>query len=341
MQPKDISRALARYVEQQTGAERVSVLNFARLPGGAIQNNHGFAVECVGGLRPGRHDLIVRSDAPSSIQASLGREQEFQVLLEAYEAGVTVPRPLWLCTDPSVIGSVFFIMDRVAGTADGHALVKGGLTPAQAQALTYQLGVELAHLHQVRPPRPSLASLPMPRPSPAAGRISQYRHALDAIPEPHPVLEWALNWLEDNAPVSDATVLCHCDFRTGNYMVHEGRLTGVLDWEFAAWSDPYEDLGWLCSRSWRFGASQKEVGGVGDKVDLFAAYAGIAGRPVDAGKVAYWEIMGSARWAVIALQQAQRHLSGNEPSLELALTGRLLPAIEYDLLTQIGEMDYG
>jgi aminoglycoside phosphotransferase (APT) family kinase protein len=341
MQPKDISRALARYVEQQTGAEQVSVLAFARLPGGAIQNNYGLDVECVGGLRPGRHGLIVRSDAPSTIPASLGREQEFQVLMQAYQAGVTVPRPLWLCTDLSVIGRVFFVMDRVPGMADGHALVKGGLTPPQAQALTYRLGIELARLHQLRPPRPALASLPLPRPSPEAARIRQYRQALDAIPQPHPVLEWALNWLEDNAPASDATVLCHCDFRTGNYMVQDGRLTGVLDWEFAAWSDPYEDLGWLCSKSWRFGASHKEVGGVGDKPDLFAAYSAISGQPVDPGKVVYWEIMGSARWAIIALQQAQRHLSGNQTSLELALTGRLLPAIEYDLLAQIGGLENG
>jgi hypothetical protein len=58
---------------------------------------------------------------------------------------------------------------------------------------------------------------------------------------------------------------------------------------------------------------------------------------VDARAVEYWEIMGSVRWSVIALQQARRHLSGEEPSLELALTGRMLPEMESDLLEQIGQ----
>jgi hypothetical protein len=44
------------------------------------------------------------------------------------------------------------------------------------------------------------------------------------------------------------------------------------------------------------------------------------------------------RWAVIALQQAQRHLSGEQPSLELALTGRMVPEMEFDLLNQIRRM---
>src|SRR3546814_19383395 len=68
------------------------------------------------------------------------------------------------------------------------------------------------------------------------------------------------------------------------------------------------------------------------------AYAQASGRVLDANKVLYWEIMGMTRWAIIALQQAQRHLSGEQTSLELALTGRLLPEIEFDLLNQIHEM---
>src|SRR5690606_869651 len=273
------------------------------------------------------------------VQASLTREQEFRVLEVAYEAGVTVPRPLWLCTDISVMGCAFCIMMRVPGTAAGRQLVRGALTDSQAQNLVRQLGYELARLHQAMPPHERLAFLPMPDGSPAQARVQEYRNALSQVPEPHPVLEYALNWLQDHAPDSDITVLCHGDFRTGNYMVHEGRVSGILDWEFAAFSDPYEDLGWLCARSWRFGVPHKAVGGIGHKKDLFDAYGQASGHAVQADKVLYWEIMGMTRWAVIALQQAQRHLSGEQTSLELALTGRLLPEIEFDLLNQIREME--
>lgn len=333
-----VAQKLADYIARQTGARSVQVVHFSRLSGGAIQSNYGLSVQCEGGSKPGRHDLVVRSDSPSQVSVSLTREQEFHILQVAFQAGVTVPEPYWLCTDASVIGQPFCIMARVAGSASGRALVRGDLNPEQRQQLTRQLGTELARLHQVRPPHTALPFLKMPGQNPALARVQEYRQALAHIPEPHPVLEYALNWLQAQAPESAGVALCHCDFRTGNYMVHEGRLTGVLDWEFATWSDPYEDLGWLCSRSWRFGAFDHEVGGVGHKSDLFSAYTQAGGLSVDPGKVLYWEVMGMMRWAIIALQQAQRHLSGQQPSLELALTGRMLPEIEFDILNQIATL---
>ncbi|QAA92705.1 phosphotransferase family protein [Pollutimonas thiosulfatoxidans] len=339
MQADDISRVLGRYVQERTGAGQVQVLEFTRLSGGAIQSNYALTVQCVGGSLPGRLALVVRSDSPSQVAISLTRDHEFRVMQVAYAAGVSVPEPLWFCADLSLIGQAFSVMRRVPGTASGRELVRGALKPQQAQALTQQLGRELACLHKVRPPHDKLPFLAAPTVSPALARVAQYRSALDAISDAHPTLEWSLNWLEDQAPASHDVVLCHGDYRTGNYMVHEGRISGILDWEFSGWSDPYEDLGWLCSRSWRFGARRNPVGGVGRKEDLFQAYEAVAGRKIAPEKVLYWEIMGMTRWAIIALQQAQRHLSGQETSLELALTGRLLPEIEFDILDQIQYME--
>lgn len=339
MQDDRIRRALAEFVRRQAGADTASVLEFQRLTGGAIQNNFALTLDLQGGPTPGRMELVVRSDAPSRIAASLDRAQEFQVLKVARQAGVTVPRPLWLCEDASLTGSVFCVMQRVAGSASPRGLLRGALDDAQARALTRQLGAQLARLHTVRPPHPDLGFLPVPQDNPARHRVDAYRRALARIPEPHPVLEWSLNWLRDHAPAPGGLALCHGDFRTGNYMVCDGRLTAILDWEFAAWSDPCEDLGWLCAKSWRFGVNDKPVGGLGHKADLFEGYSRVSGRDVDPGAVLYWEVMAMTRWALIALQQAQRHLSGEQSSLELALTGRMLPEMEFDLLAQIHDME--
>src|SRR3546814_755428 len=95
MSPDDIQRALTLYVQQQTGAQRVELSAFSRLSGGAIQSNYALSVQCTGGNRPGKLDLVVRSDSPSKVDASLTREQEFRVLQVAHQAGVTVPEPPW------------------------------------------------------------------------------------------------------------------------------------------------------------------------------------------------------------------------------------------------------
>jgi hypothetical protein len=46
----------------------------------------------------------------------------------------------------------------------------------------------------------------------------------------------------------------------------------------------------------------------------------------------YWQVMAHIRWAIIALQQTQRHLSGVERSLELALTGRIVAELEHEII---------
>ena len=64
----------------------------------------------------------------------------------------------------------------------------------------------------------------------------------------------------------------HGDFRLGNLLVGPDGLRAVLDWELASLGDPMEDLGWLCTRAWRWGNDDLAVGGFGTREDLFAAY---------------------------------------------------------------------
>src|SRR5690606_39837876 len=94
------------------------------------------------------------------------------------------------------------------GSASGRELVRGITTPEQGRDLVTQLGDQLARLHKVAPPMESLSFLKEPAGVPALARVQEYRAALDAIPRPHPVLEWALNWLEDHAPDSGLRALC-------------------------------------------------------------------------------------------------------------------------------------
>src|SRR5690606_1301254 len=138
------------------------IVEYARLAGGAIQDNYGLTVQCAGGAEPGLIELVVRSDAVSQVDVSLSREHEFQVMRVAYEAGVTVPEPLWLCTDVSLIGFPFYIMRRASGQANGRTLVRAERTAQQAQDLVYRFGQELARLHTITPPDSRLSFLPMP-----------------------------------------------------------------------------------------------------------------------------------------------------------------------------------
>jgi aminoglycoside phosphotransferase (APT) family kinase protein len=244
---------------------------------------------------------------------------------------VKVPEPLGLCADAGVLGKPFYVMRRLDGTALGHILVNDAKWPGDRAKLARELGGELAKLHSISPPCDDLRFLKVPDGAPALAAIAEYRAWLDAYRDPRPALEFALRWLEREAPPKGDLALCHRDFRTGNYMVDAHGLTGILDWEFAGWSDPAEDLGWFCAKCWRFGRWDREAGGVGARADFLAGY----GKPVDPDALRYWEIMAHARWAVIALQQGERFVGGGQASLDLALTGRRIAELEFELLSMI------
>ncbi len=323
---------LERFLGRQAGARRVTLDRVELLSGGTIQENWALDATIHDGAMAGTHRWVLRADAPAAIAVSLTRAQEFAVLGVARAAGVATPRPLWLCTDSDVIGRDFFVMERIAGVAAGHRLTREAELVPNRKSLAESLGENLGRLHAVRPPRPELAFLPLPRGTPALASVAAYRDHLDGIGAAQPVLEWGLRWCERNSPSSAQIRLIHRDYRTGNYMVSEGKLSGVLDWEFAGWGDPREDIGWFLAKCWRFAGPRQEAGGIAAAEDLLRGYERASGARYEAGELVYWQVMAHLRWAVIALQQAHRHLSGAQPSLELALTGYLLPELEMEIL---------
>ena len=127
--------------------------------------------------------------------------------------------------------------------------------------------------------------------------------------------------------------LVHGDFRMGNLIVEGSTLAAVLDWELAHAGDPREDLAWFCIRAWRFGAAKAlDAGGLGSIDDLLAAYEAAGGMHVDRADLRWWLVLTTLRWGVICRYQAQRHLSGESPSVELATIGRRVCETEWDLL---------
>jgi len=327
--------AIERWLCTQMHTNDVRVTRYERMPGGAIQDNYTLDVEIANGPWRGPHAFVLRTDAPSSVAASLTRAQEFAVLRAAYAAGVAAPKPLFLCRQPDIIGREFFIMERLPGIAPGPRLTReAGLVP-DAHALAHALGANLARIHAIRPPIAELDVLAPPAENPALGAVAEYRAYLDRLDDAYPALEWGLRWCERHATLPPAVVLVHRDYRTGNYLVHAGRLTGVLDWEFAAWGDPREDLGWFTARCWRFAGVDREGGGIAPLDPFLRGYESVAGWRISRADLDYWQLVAHIRWAVIALQQAQRHLGGGERSLELALTGRIVHELEYEVLQLI------
>jgi aminoglycoside phosphotransferase (APT) family kinase protein len=323
---------LARFLKTVSGASAVEITDLAPLRGGAIQEN--WAVDAVfsGGTLAGDQRLVLRTAAPTGVAASLGRPEEFMVLKAAFAAGAMVPEPLFASDDPAVFGKPFFIMRRVEGTAAAHRITRDVALDPVLPAIAERLGQELARIHTIRPPRPDLAFLAAYDDVGPAQQIAGFRQYLDRHAAPRPVLEWGIRWLETHLPPPAEPVLCHHDFRTGNYLLDGTELTGILDWEFAGWGDPHEDIGWFCCKGWRFARLDREAGGIADRAPFYEGYESASGHAIDPQRVFFWEVLASVRWAVIALQQSDRYMIDGERNLDLALTGRRATECELEIL---------
>ncbi len=320
--------AIARFLCSACAAHTVHVEALSLLSGGAIQQNWELRVNIAGGAHAGTHTWVLRTDAPATVAASLPRAHEFSIIAFAHHHGLLAPNALFLCEDSAVIGQPFFVMQKLPGVAAGHKVVR---LPLDRRALAQALAQAAARIHAITSQQ-TRHDLPFLKTCLARDVIAECRAYLDTLDEPHPVLEWGLRWCERRAPAEEETTFVHRDFRTGNYLVHEGNLAGLLDWEFAALGNPLEDIGWICAKCWCFRHEHHIVGGVADLDDFILAYETASGRNVPPDALRYWQVMAHLRWSIIALQQAQRHLSGVEPSLELALTGKIVAELEWEVL---------
>jgi aminoglycoside phosphotransferase (APT) family kinase protein len=253
--------------------------------------------------------------------------REAAAISAADRAGVAVPRLVDHSIDPAVLGSPYLITEYVDGETIARRLLRD---PEYAQAragLATQLGRTAARIHAI-----ALDEVPG---LPAYEPLEQLRESYDELGEPLPPVEIALRWLAEHQPDQVPQTVVHGDFRTGNLIVDRTGLRAVLDWEVVHRGDPREDLGWLCVKCWRFG-SALPAGGFGTVAQLLDGYAEVAGTRPDPEAVRWWQVYGTARWAVGCRAMAQRHLSGQTPSVELAAIGRRVCEQEHDLLLALG-----
>jgi aminoglycoside phosphotransferase (APT) family kinase protein len=305
---------LAVALERVIGAGPVTGLR--RLTAGASRETWTFEA--------GAQPLVLRRDPPGRQEPAV-MAKEAACLRAAAEAGVPVP-PVRLSGDGSDgVGTPYLVMDHVAGETLAPRLLRDDRYAAARRALPSELGRVLARIHRT-PPVPGLTR---------SDRLADLRAQHDGFGEARPAVELALRWLAEHRPDPVAPTLVHGDFRNGNLVVGEDGLRAVLDWELARVGDPREDLGWLCAKVWRFGAAEP-VGGFGPREELFAGYAEVAGTGPDAGAVHWWEVFAAVHWAVICRVQAERHLSGAETSVELAVLGRRAAEAEHDALLTLG-----
>jgi aminoglycoside phosphotransferase (APT) family kinase protein len=243
------------------------------------------------------------------------------------ENGALVPPVRHVCDEEDGLGEAY-VMVAVPGETLGRKIVSDPRFDAVRGKLARQCGEALVPIHATPPP-PGLNLKQVD----AQGELDRYWESYQASGAQRPILELTFQYLRERIPPPVELTVVHGDFRNGNIMFHpEKGVAAVLDWELVHIGDPAEDMGWICTNSWRFGRPDRPVGGFGDYEDLLAGYEAAGGKPIELSRVRFWHTLGSLRWGVMCLGMYLSWSSGLTNSVERPMIGRRVSETEADLV---------
>ncbi|QHL91781.1 phosphotransferase [Sphingomonas changnyeongensis] len=217
----------------------VGPITLSRFKGG--QSNPTYRIDT-----PGTAYVLRRQPFGPLLPSAHAVDREYRVIAALHPAGFPVARPYGLCTDPDVIGSMFYVM----GLAEGRNLWDGslpGCTPDERRGLYHAMIDTLADLHALNPAAIGLGDYGKPGnyfERQVARWTKQYRASeTETIPE----MDRLIDWLPRTMPVQDRVSIVHGDYRIDNMIFDaaQPRVVAVLDWELSTLGDPLADFSYL------------------------------------------------------------------------------------------------
>jgi aminoglycoside phosphotransferase (APT) family kinase protein len=268
---------LAEYLSAAVGGD-VSVEGLKKYPAGFSWRTYGVQLRGF----PGVNEAILRVGPPYGLFAPYSAMPEFESLTALEQSSVPAPRVYFASDDPSILGAPFFLSQKVEGdTPLPWGTQSQQLEGERRQRLAEDFIGALAELHRFDWRATALQRW--------GGGITSENAALRQIDEwdqrfrrwalrPHPMAHRALAWLRARAPKAERLSLVHGDYRLGNFLERDGRITAILDWELVHLGDPVEDLGWAFLPQYRGGTGL--VCGLASEEEFLRRYEGLSGLKV-------------------------------------------------------------
>jgi len=274
-------------------------------------------------IRVGDQEMVLRRP-PIGAKVDKGHdmEREFNFLSALYPVFPRCPRPLAYCDDTSLIGAPFFVMEKLSGIILRKDLPPGlEVSKDQARILCENLTDTLVEIHSIDMETTGLSAMGKPKgyvQRQVEGWSGRYRKAKT---EDAPDCEALMAWLADRMPDdTDSPVMVHNDYKMDNLVLDPGnpeRITGILDWEMAAYGDPLMDLGNSLAYWIEAGDSEEmqmmrtmptNLPGALTRQQIIDRYSEKTGR--DLSDFDYYYCFGLFRLAVIAQQIYNRYFHG-------------------------------
>jgi aminoglycoside phosphotransferase (APT) family kinase protein len=328
-----LARQIEDYLSAQVGS-RVSAGPIKRFAVGFSWLTYAVPVSGLPGAAGGR-ELILRLGPDYGLFAPYSAGPQVLAMQSLEGSGVPHPRVYWSGDDASVFGAPFLFCEKVSGDAvvPWVSANEPGLEENYRKRLGEQFIDALAALHRVQWQATPIAGMAHGITAENAARVN-VQHWETQIQRwamrPYPLAEWGLRWLKAHAPVAPRVAIVHGDYRTGNFLEEDGRITAILDWELVHLGDPHEDLGWTSLPMYRGGT--KLIGRLAEPDWFYQRYAEQAGFEVSMSSVRYYQ-------ALSLLKLAATHMAAARCFEEGRFNDMRMPAMGSQIATCLRQME--
>jgi aminoglycoside phosphotransferase (APT) family kinase protein len=280
------------------------VLEVLQFPGG--QSNPTYH------LISGGREYVLRKKPPGDLLPSAHQvDREYRIMTALWDTGVPVPKTHLLCEDESVLGTTFFVMDKVPGRVINDPTLPN-LEPPQRKSAYSDLLRVLAALHAIDYNAVGLGDFGRPG-NYYERQISRWsKQYVASKTEEITSMDRLMEWLPANIPADDQVTLVHGDYRIGNTIVHptEPRISAVLDWELSTFGHPLADLAYCyvsCFMGMHHEVTMRE--GLPTEAEFVAAYCDMTARS-DIPGWTFYKVFQLFRLAAIVQGVYKRGLDG-------------------------------
>ena len=311
---------LARFLLPVLSANHIHVTGVRRFHGGASRETYSFDLTA----DDKAHGLIVRRCPANSV---IGAEQSLEfAAYQSFEASnVPVSKALCLCEDVTILGSQFFVMERVDGGQTESAF-NAEAYGEHREEIGHQFFTHLGAIAALNAASSPLAGI-TGMPDPATIAMAQLDHwgaiITDDAMEPQPIVAAAIRWLKRTPPpVPQRLSIVHGDYRNGN-VLHDtrGQIIAVLDWEMAHIGDAHEDLAWALDPMWNLQDSEGRAAGLIPVPEAVALWEAASGLTFDENAFRWWEMFATVKSIGIWLSAAKAFVSGKNDDPILGFSG--------------------
>lgn len=205
---------------------------------------------------PDRRYVMRRKPPGKLLPSAHAVDREYRVITALGQTGFPVARTYALCTDESVIGAMFYVMDYVQGRVLWDPTLPG-MASGERRAIYDEVNRVIARLHRVDYAAIGLADYGKPG-NYFQRQIDRWSRQYKASEtERIEAMDRLIEWLPKNIPAGDATSIVHGDYRIDNVIFHpaEPRVLAVLDWELSTLGHPMADFSYHMM-AWRLSSTE-------------------------------------------------------------------------------------